>query len=213
MQDKGIWCRYGNWESIAKSEDLDFVRQRIIGMDTGVWEPNRTAPGYDEAIEKVAEANAAAGHGRGTVVDFGCGLGRNASFLRGKFDKVLALDLPDMVGKLKTDPAGSLYDALYDDMGAALSSQPVDVVYESVCWQHIVDADYSATIAQAIEAAPNVRYVMSLNNNGTRVVPKKRGWSRALAELASRGWTVVFEAEDRHTFKDPHTQRILRRPA
>ena len=149
----GIWDNYADWRSVGGLDDTAKIRARITGLDSGHWTPNAEIRGL-EPLVGVIQSSCLARHGhRGTVVDFGCGLGRNLPYLRARFDRVVGFDLPEMATKLRADPAAAGYDAIHDER-AALLAEPVDVVYDSVVWQHIMDQAYAnALLDDALDNA------------------------------------------------------------
>lgn len=73
-----------------------------------------------------------------TVLDFGCGIGRNREALRKFFGRVSALvgfDLPGMLNLMSLH-GQAMYDRVYDDFTYVESIKP-RVIYASLCFQHI----------------------------------------------------------------------------
>ena len=212
MSDKRhIWDRYANWNEVGSLEDPRAIRVKITGLPANRWEPNREVEGLAPALEAIlADCQARRGN-RGTVVDFGCGLGRNQPFLRSRFDRLVGFDLPEMAAKLRADPAAAGYDAILDDR-AALLAEPVDVVFDSVVWQHIVDADYTTRMVDELLGLPGWRWLISFTNAGVHAGRRERGLALGTAILRDRGWAEILCLEDTQTFRGPHMLRVLRRP-
>ncbi len=206
-----IWDRYADWNAVGSLADSRAIRTRITGLPAHRWQPNGEVEGLGAALEAIlAECQARRGH-RGTVVDFGCGLGRNQPFLRGRFDRLVGFDLPEMAAKLRADPAGAGYDAILDDR-AALLSEPVDVIFDSVVWQHIIDADYTRRMLDDLLVLPGWRWLISFTNAGVDAGRRERGLALGTAMLRDRGWSEILRVEDTQTFRTPHVMRVLRRP-
>ncbi|TAJ85776.1 MAG: methyltransferase domain-containing protein, partial [Reyranella sp.] len=205
--EKMIWDRYANWESVSSSDDLSFVKQRITGRKVGWWEKNQLPAGFEDALVKLGRDLSLAGQGGGTVLDFGCGLGRNVEFLRSRFSRVIGLDLPRMIENLRKDPIGKSYDALYDDRSQLVSSEDINVIYDSVVLQHIKDLEYNKDIVKDFNAMTNLRFIISLAG----------GWGvrapQTLLLLKDAGWTEVFSVQDGETFRKPHMLTILKHPS
>lgn len=140
-----------------------------------------------------------------TVLDFGCGLGRNASVLRSFFSCVIALDLPEMIVRLKAEHLDNLYDSVYDNLDG-IKNETVNVVYDSVVWQHIVSVPYVTELVNRLVEIPSLNAVVSLTKQSrtSNTLP-----IRLLIE--NHGWKKVLSDTETQTFGCPHDLTVLRR--
>jgi SAM-dependent methyltransferase len=94
----------------------------------------------------------------GSVLDFGCGLGRNFPFLRAMARRVTGFDLPPMIAR-----CGALADAkgieLADDW-STLRTRRFDLVFASLVLQHIDPAICRAYLEDFARMAPAL-YVLT----------------------------------------------------
>lgn len=108
-----------------------------------------------------------------TVLDFGCGMGRNLPDLRRYFDEVWGFDLPNMVRHAPID--------LYDAVGSShilVDRMEYDCVFASLVFQHI-------------EAKTLARYLRNLKTKTLAVVSREwmdDGRQDVLAALQLSGW-------------------------
>lgn len=79
---------------------------------------------------------------RGTVIDFGCGVGRNTFYLADICNKVHGFDFPNMLTMLKDRPMYTEYSniGLYDDW-KVLSEKDYDTVFCCISLQHFCSKD------------------------------------------------------------------------
>jgi hypothetical protein len=211
--ERNVWDGYADWAEVARAEQVVSVRQRITGHE-GKWLPNTASEALRSVVRTifvraVLSAPATQNSQPVTVVDFGCGLGRNLPLLRQIFPRVVGIDIPEMIERLRGEPPSDptlRYDAIYDDLDALLGSEHVHVLYDSVVLQHIVDAAYSSDLADRLALAPTLLAVVSLSNQSLPVV--------TLDFLTGEyRWTTVFsEIDTTSFFGHPHTVRVLRRP-
>lgn len=206
-----IWDRYGDWSQIAASADLADIRQKISGITPNGWQANDSPPQLVAIWEEISDVVGKAS-GNGTrVLDFGCGLGRNAPLLREKFARVVGLDLPDMIKKLRDLPEAAIYDTLYDDLAGLVQSEDVDVCFDSVVFQHIVDENYCKMIIKYLTSMPRLRYVVSLCNGSVCMGAGDGGWARVPFLLSQAGWEMAQTFIDGRTFARKHVCRVLRK--
>lgn len=205
--EKHIWDGYAHWAELARSADLQNLRDKITGL-RGRWEPNYAPPAFAALLQKLIAAETALSGQPQTVIDFGCGLGRNAPLLRQFFPRVLAIDLPPMMLRLRQDGADfwpQYYAALYDDFAALLRQEQPHFLFESVVFQHITDEDYATGLARQIHETPSLTTLLCLENHYMDVFVLK--W------LRGQGWQTIYSVNDPETFLSyPHDLMILRRP-
>jgi hypothetical protein len=99
--NENIWDPYANWAESAKGDNVDILKGKITGVANS-WKPNYVSPSLQFSFEALIALNRV-DYSEVTVLDFGCGLGRNASLLRSFFPRVIALDLPEMIVRLKAE--------------------------------------------------------------------------------------------------------------
>src|SRR3990170_538113 len=92
----GAWCdsgeerqRMSEWADLAAAASDDDLRERIL---TGFKEGKPFTP-YVPTIALPAPL--------GSVLDFGCGLGRNFPYLRSVASRVVGYDLPAMIERCR----------------------------------------------------------------------------------------------------------------
>lgn len=205
--EKHIWDGYAHWAELARSADLQVLRDKITGL-RGRWEPNFMPTDCAALLQTLMAIETERCGQPQTVIDFGCGLGRNAPLLRRFFPRVLAIDLPPMIARLRQDGADfwpQYYTALYDDMGALLAQEQPHCLFESVVFQHITDADYVAALAEQLHGIGRLHTLICLENHDVDAA--------ILQRLRAKGWAVMYRTTDTETFLGaPHDLMILRRP-
>jgi SAM-dependent methyltransferase len=111
------------WESIAATSDPDELRERIFtGYKTG-----KPFKPYVPTIVMPATVS--------SVLDFGCGLGRNFPYLKSIAREVVGFDLDPMIGQCRTLATESV-DLLTSDW-EDVSRRRFDLVFASLVLQHI----------------------------------------------------------------------------
>ena len=199
-----IWDGYANWTEAAARDPIGLLKQKITGAAD--WHPNHRSPGLANLLRQL---------GRDTVLlDFGCGLGRNAPILRDVCSRLVGLDLPEMIARLKSPdlaPAARLYDALFDDPAVLAQQEPVSAVYDSVVFQHILHEPTVAAIMGRLLSMPGF---------GTFITLKNQKVAETLAQrvLREAGWTDVLTEVDETSFQGArygirHDLVVARRPA
>jgi len=208
MQKK-FWNSYGAWDEIAKSDDINFVMSRITGKPVEKWRVNHLSDTARAAMATViGEGVIRQGPSLG-VLDFGCGVGRNAGLLKTMYGRVYGCDIPEMLEQIKgKDPikARDLYEGFYTSLQDAFKDNTIHTLYDSVVFQHIIDADFNAAAAEAVHSHESLDCHFSLTN-------KSVGETLLIKQLKSRGWKITHEEVDVESFLgSPHIVYIMRRP-
>jgi SAM-dependent methyltransferase len=111
------------WEKIAATSDADELRERIFtGYKTG-----KPFTPYLPTIALPAPVS--------SVLDFGCGVGRNFPYLKSIAREVVGFDLEPMIAQCRTLATESV-DLLTSDWEDVLSRR-FDLVFASLVLQHI----------------------------------------------------------------------------
>ena len=135
-----------DWLSVARAEDLDDVRERIL---TGYRGGKPFTP-YVPTIELP--------RGIARVLDFGCGLGRNFPYLTTIAREVVGFDLPPMIercGDLRVDP-GARLTSHWDE----LRVDRFDLIFATLVLQHLEPAICRGYLDDFARMAP-VLYVLT----------------------------------------------------
>ena len=112
-----------DWLTVAREGSADDLRERIL---TGFKEGKPFTP-YRPTI--------ALPSGMSTILDFGCGLGRNFPFLRELGAHVAGFDLPPMIERCR-ELAPVQADELSSDW-ASIQSRKFDLIFATLVLQHI----------------------------------------------------------------------------
>lgn len=80
----------------------------------------------------------------------------------------------------------------------------MNVVYDSVVWQHIVSIPYVTELVNRLVEIPSLNAVVSLTNQSVNSLPL-----RLLME--NHGWKKVLSDTETQTFGSPHNLTVLRR--
>ena len=112
-----------DWLSVARGADADELRERIL---TGFKAGKPFTP-YVPTIDLPSAPD--------TVLDFGCGVGRNFPYLRTRARRVCGFDLPPMIERCK-EIAPMAVDALWDDW-ADVKHERFDLIFAALVLQHI----------------------------------------------------------------------------
>lgn len=193
-----IWCNYGNWDEISKKDDEDYIRYMICFVGHKEFKPNFISEETAKQLESIIPKNA-------SIIDFGCGLGRNVPLLKKYFKKVYGYDLPSMIDKLKDSEDKTLlnmYDSLEDNIDNLLKNN-IEFLFESVVFQHIVSEDYCSKITEKI-AKSKIKTLFVLYNSGN---------PRPIAIdmfINKHDFHITYETiEDKSFYPLPHTFLIL----
>ena len=205
--ERHIWDPYADWGEVAQADLSASVKAAITGLGSK-WEPNRVSGGLLAAIRGIMSDCLSKDERPITVVDFGCGLGRNLSLLRSIFPRVVGLDIPEMIARLRTEQgAGAEYDAVYDDLDVMLSSEQVHFVYDSVVLQHIVDLDYVTNVVDKLVHAKSFTALVSISITTSPPLA-------AACLVDDYHWNRVFHEVDTVSFGgSPHQVKVLCRPS
>jgi hypothetical protein len=128
-----------DWLSVARAEDPDEVRERIL---TGF----RSGKPFTPYVPTIALPRS------DSVLDFGCGLGRNFPYLTTIAREVVGFDLPPMIERcraLATQPV----TLLTSDWREA-SSRRYDLVVATLVLQHIETAACASFVDDLARIAP-----------------------------------------------------------
>jgi SAM-dependent methyltransferase len=134
------------WLAVAEG-DADELRERILtGYKTG-----KPFTPYVPTIPLPGDL--------GTVLDFGCGLGRNFPYLKSIARQVEGFDLPPMIARCRALASGQVL-ALHDDWSAvAGSGGPAgryDLIFASLVIQHIETDACRTYLRDFARIAPHV---------------------------------------------------------
>lgn len=184
-----MWDTYGDWNEIANIPAIEQVKFRIAG-DVN-WQPNKISAKILEHVPHVDK----------TVLDFGCGLGRNALMLSGLFNTVLGYDIPSMLARYKEQKL-RMYDNTFSDINL-LKLCIIDVVYDSVCFQHLVDANYIRTLVSELNYIVSFKTLVSIYLEGLHPI--------VLDEFKRQGWHLAYKEQDSLSFNRPHIVEVLKR--
>jgi SAM-dependent methyltransferase len=139
------------WLSVARSADAADLRERIL---SGHKDGKPFTP-YVPTIELPAPLD--------RVLDFGCGVGRNFSYLKGIARHVTGFDLPPMIDRCRT-LATERIDVLEDNWLQARVSR-FDLIFASLVLQHIEPAICGSYLADFARMAPRVYLLTRLDND------------------------------------------------
>ena len=112
-----------DWLSVARGADADELRERIL---TGFKAGKPFTP-YIPTVDLPP--------GPDSVLDFGCGVGRNFPYLQGRARRVYGFDLPPMIERCR-DIAPVTVNGLWDDW-SSVTQQRFDLIFASLVLQHI----------------------------------------------------------------------------
>ncbi len=215
LMEKHIWDQYGAWDDIANLQGFDGIKSFITG-NLKAWRPNFVPPAlryvFDYAIDEAKNSGVATP----TILDFGCGLGRNAPMLGHLFPRVIGLDIEEMMNRMKSELPGicNIYSALYTSVDALVTAEDFCALYDSVVFQHLVDRQYLSELLDKLLSRPSFRTFVSLHNLGSpgALVPPDIATPLYLELLKERGWRLWHQEAETLSFEGaPHALRIFRR--
>ena len=151
---------------------------------TGYEGEFKNMPVYPEVIEL---AKGIKPHDWQYVLDFGCGVGRNSKALSDSYVKVIAYDLPNMIGLVPDENKAS--NITYSSDWDKIKGIPFDTVLASLVFQHIHDDELN-------------QYLSELNTN--KLVLHSRTW---MDDTATEVLTIVekyFTMESIQYTEDPN---------
>jgi SAM-dependent methyltransferase len=131
-----------DWLSAARSADADELREQIL---TGF----KAGKPFTPYVPTVALPAPLA-----TVLDFGCGLGRNFPYLATVAARVTGFDLPPMVARCRMLAPGPVA-SLSDDWDA-LRTSSCDLIFTSLVLQHVETAACRSYLRDFARMAPSV---------------------------------------------------------
>lgn len=207
MPEENIWDPFAQWDKVAKLDKIEDVKMKIAGPR--VWRPNYVPPALEYVFGYVGEEMMATGTDVvPAVVDFGCGLGRNGQMLSRYFPRVVGVDLPQMIERVKTEfPSllGNPYSQLYGSVTDLVASESICALYDSVVFQHIVDSDYISKIIDVLSTQNSFRTIVSVYYQAGARAP-------FLDVLKKYGWRVWHSEVEVLSFEGaPHNITVFRR--
>jgi trans-aconitate methyltransferase len=180
-----MWDSYGDWDDIANMSSVEDVKAKITGNKLA-WRPNFCPPSLAYAFDYACSEYEKTASKPTSVLDFGCGLGRNAPLLKSFFDKVIGIDRSDMIKRLQLtypDLTNTCYDALYDSIDELVANDEICVLYDSVVFQHLMEETYILRLLDTLGKFSSLRTFISLHNFRDHVRPphihlmQDLGWS------------------------------------
>ncbi len=135
------------WERFAGELPLNEVKEKIL---TGYLEDPRAwdASGCDH-LRDFEQLDF------GSVLDFGCGLGRNFPSLKAIFDHVDGYDLPPMIERLESDePALASSVRLISSDWAAIKERRYDLVVATLVFQHVFERELITYLGDIAAMSP-----------------------------------------------------------
>jgi SAM-dependent methyltransferase len=138
--------------------------------------------------------------GVASILDFGCGLGRNFPYLTGIATRVVGFDLPPMVARCRALPVPR--GVTLADRWDEVRRDAFDVIFCSLVLQHLDTASIEARLADFSRMAP-LTYLLTRaeSDGGDRVLDVV-----GRLPLFEAGECVEVEHDD-----DTHQLRVIRR--
>lgn len=177
------------WEAIAAMSDPEELRERIF---TGY----KTGKPFTPYLPTVALQTPVA-----SVLDFGCGVGRNFPYLKSIASQVVGFDLEPMIARCRA-LATETVDRLTSDW-EDVSRRRFDLVFASLVLQHIDTDTCRGYLKDFAQMAPAIYLLTRLQSDfGLNV----------LGMVAESGLFEVMEcAEVEHDLKTNELRRVDRR--
>jgi hypothetical protein len=173
LLQKTDYDAYANWQTVTSAKSVDQVKNIITGCS--VWK--------ETTLPKTVWASSTLE--KNVVLDFGCGLGRNAKMLRRAFGRVIGYDLDPMLAMLNNQPPPPLYDITSSNLQELLDTAQITHIYEAVVWQHI---KWNSGVTQlAIDMITNQPTVKSIYTCWNSAVVHQ---SAMVSYLLSKGWKL-----------------------
>lgn len=141
----------GEWESIASTADPDELRERIF---TG-YKAGKPFTPYVPTVVLPTPIE--------SVLDFGCGVGRNFPYLKSIARHVVGFDLGPMIARCRS-LAAERVDLLSSDW-EEISSQRFDLVFGSLVLQHTETDASRAYLAAFARMAPTTYLLTRLQSD------------------------------------------------
>ena len=146
-----------DWLTVAREASDDDLRERIL---TGFKDGKPFTP-YRPTLELPS--------GVRTVLDFGCGLGRNFPFLKALGARITGFDLPPMIQRCR-ELAPVQADELASEWGS-VRARNFDLIFATLVLQHVEPDSSRAYLADFARIAPAVYLLTRIDGDfGTRVL-------------------------------------------
>ena len=146
-----------DWLTVARESSADDLRERIL---TGFKDGKPFTP-YRPTIALPSGAR--------TILDFGCGLGRNFPFLRELGARITGFDLPPMIERCR-----ELAPIQADELGsewASVRTRNYDLIFATLVLQHVEPDSCRAYLADFARIAPAVYLLTRIESDfGTKVL-------------------------------------------
>jgi len=140
-----------HWLSVARAPDADDVREHILSgyKDGKPFTPYVLTFALPVPVDR--------------VLDFGCGLGRNLSYLKTIARHITGFDLPPMIERYRT-MAGGGADVLSDDWNG-LRENRFDLIFAALVLQHIETEACRSYLMDFLRMAPAVYLLTRADND------------------------------------------------
>jgi SAM-dependent methyltransferase len=135
------------WSDLAAAASDEDLRERIL---TGVKSGKPFTP-YVPTLPLPAPI--------GSVLDFGCGLGRNFPYLATIAERVVGFDLPEMIARARAAGAAGAGILLSSDWDA-VRAMSFDLIVASLVLQHVPEDSCRTALADFARMAP-VTYLLA----------------------------------------------------
>ena len=146
-----------DWLTVAREASDDDLRERIL---TGFKDGKPFTP-YRPTLELPS--------GVRTVLDFGCGLGRNFPFLKELGARITGFDLPPMIQRCR-ELAPVQADELASEWGS-VRARNFDLIVATLVLQHVEPDSSRAYLADFARIAPAVYLLTRIDSDfGTKVL-------------------------------------------
>lgn len=168
---------YTNWQTAANPKN-DIIRVKKLITGGEIWRETILPVIVKEYWQKKSAS----------VIDFGCGLGRNAAMLREVFpqQQVAGYDLELMIKRL-TELYPKLYDVVSWDLVSLLSRMQTQqiCIFECVVWQHILwESNVVQRIIEIFNKTPSITSIYTVWN------AKVAHQTLFIQHMVDNGWKV-----------------------